>query len=392
MTEATISTITKHLLGNGNSGFKVTYEVMGSSYISFQLINTMKPDDNLTNMFNSKHENLIVIDSIKSGVGRKPQTDFYEIVIKPVLNYLNMTHKYFKTKWAHSIATFAQQLDVTQNYTIVFLSGDTSISELINNLPSVITTIEERKTIKIIPIAMGSANALANSIGFGNPVETFDSFLRGMKHTAPFPLYRVIFPNEKQIIFFIIFSMGFHANLLHLCTLDPKYSCLGVERFQLASTEILDNYNLNLTLEIKLTSKTIVSQFAYFALINTPRLEEKYIPSPQSDPFMSQLHILGYSSELSSKELKDSILKGYTLMQGDNVSGQGIVYEPVTDDFDIIIKAEVQRDPKYMLDICCDGILDNLNDMSSEVLKVIKIKFLKPNDLSFNLEIMKPEN
>ncbi|SMN22306.1 similar to Kazachstania africana KAFR_0H00200 hypothetical protein [Maudiozyma saulgeensis] len=282
MSATTKKLITKSLLEDGNSRFKVTYELTGSSYTSFQLIDEMTQDTKTFDQFSTHYENLTIIDSIMSGIGRKPQTDFYQIVIKPVLNFSNIKHEYLKTESADSIETFAKRLKTNQNYTIIFLSGDTSISELVNNLPVLIDeTTKIRKFIKIVPIAMGSANALANSIGLGNPIETFDNFLHGMKRTTAFPLYKVIFPNEKQIIFFIIFSMGFHANLLHLCTLDPKYSSLGVERFQLASTEILDNYDLNLKLEIKLAKKTIVSQFAYFALINTPNLEEKYIPSPQ---------------------------------------------------------------------------------------------------------------
>ena len=81
------------------------------------------------------HTELYVIDSVKSGTGRTPETDFYGKVIKPVFKTLNLKHTYLKTTSPTSVASFASGLDCTRSYMMLFLSGDTSISEFLNNLP-----------------------------------------------------------------------------------------------------------------------------------------------------------------------------------------------------------------------------------------------------------------
>ena len=385
--------VTRSLLDGIYPGISVKYELEGSSFKYFTLEDNSSRNDKVVQTFEQFNGNqqLIVIDSINSGRGRNPEIDFYNIVMKPILNKLEIQHSYLKTTSSDSISNFAQELNTTLNYTIIFLSGDTSISEFINNLPT--RTHSPSHNIEIVPIHMGSANALANSLELCDPIQIFDLFLQKTGQMSKFPLYKTIFPNGKETIFFIIFSMAFHANLLHLCTLDEVYSKLGVERFRLASDEILKNYNLNLNLKLSLNdgnSNTIQSNFAYFAILNTPKLEATYIPSPKSNPLRNELHILGYSSDLSEEELTADILKGYTLKKDDELNGKGITYEPITSDFDIIIESISDKDPRYMLDTCCDGILDNLNDMikDNHSKPVIKIKFLKTDDLSFNIKIL----
>lgn len=385
--------IRRSLLDGICPGISVKYELEGSSFKYFQLNDESSRNDTVVQSFKQFNDNkqIIVIDSINSGMGRNLNTDFYQIVMKPILIKLEIQHSYLRTNSSDSITNFAQNLDKTLNYTIFFLSGDTSISEFINSLPP--RTHSPLYNIEIVPIPMGSANALANSLELRDPIQIFDLFLQKSGQMSQFPLYKIIFPNGKETTFFIIFSMAFHANLLHLCTLDEVYSKLGVERFRLASDEILKNYNLNLNLKLLLKGKnstTIQSKFAYFAILNTPNLEANYIPSPKSNTLRNELHILGYSSNLSKEELTADILKGYSLEKGHDLKGKGIIYEPITSDFDIIIESISDEDPKYILDTCCDGILDNLNDIMTDTRTnpVIKIKFLKPGDLSFNIKIL----
>lgn len=386
---------TRSLLDGIYPGISAEYELEGSSFKYFKLKDNSSKNDVVIQSFkhfNNNDTQIIIIDSIKSGIGRNSENDFYQIVMKPILNKLEISHLYLKTDNSHSIADFAQKLDINSNYTISFLSGDTSISELINNLPQRIHS--PSRTIEIIPIPMGSANALANSLDLTDPIQAFDLFLQKSHQISQFPLYKIIFPNGKETIFFIIFSMAFHANLLHLCTLDEHYSKLGVERFRLASDEILKNYNLNLNLKLSLkdlsSPPTIQSNFAYFAILNTPKLEATYIPSPKSNPLNNELHILGYSSALSEEELTTDILKGYNLKKNDDLNGNGILYHAVSSDFDIIVESISNKDSRYMFDTCCDGILDNLNDMITDThtKPIIKVKFLKPDDLSFNIKIL----
>ena len=373
--------------------FSVESALAGTSYSAFRLLTDADSDGEVPRCEISidSDASLVVIDSVASGVGRTPQSDFYKLVMEPVFNRLSIAHRYYKTDSAASIAEFAKEIDPDKDYTLIFLSGDTSISELLNNIPNTSATTRQR-TLNVLTVPLGSANALANSIGCTSPVSTFRGFLNGSLKPQTLPLYEVQFPGGMRTLFFIIFSIGFHANLLHLCTNDPRYSNMGVERFRLASTEILDNYDLDIPLTVETCSGTTITSnnFAYFAIINPPNLEQTYIPSPKSDVLKRQLHILGYTSELTSEELTVDILKGYELRREDSLSGPGIVYEPIEEDFEIVLQPSSEEQPTYKSEVCCDGLLYNLRDLSElspDSKNIIRVSFLDSNDLAFDVNI-----
>lgn len=385
----------EHLIDIDLSSYDVEFVKEASQFSSYKLVSSNLDQTVSSPIITFQDSDVLIIDSVCSGKGRTKSNDFYEIVMQPILSKIKLKYQYFKTDSKDSIANFAKTLSIDKNYTILFLSGDTSISELINNLPD---TESLGNAISILPIPMGSGNAIASSLEFLSPIQTFKSFLTNDLVTKSFPLYKAIFPNREEVIFFIIFSMGFHANLLHLCTNHPKYSKLGVERFQLASKEILDHYDLNLHITVKTKLKTISFPFAYFAIINTSHLEPTYIPSPASDPLSQALHLLGYSSELSSDELVKNIMRGYNLRKNDLIAGPGIIYEQINDDFEIVVDKLSETDSPSKTEICCDGMLYNLIDMNnephppSENFDSIKIKYLSRTDLPFNLNTFTNKN
>lgn len=372
----TLSITKKYLITISNMSYYVLVTKDGSKYIKFELVQEKSSsNDDIMDLGNPFLNNLIILDSTKSGIGRNKDNDLFKIVIFPILQKLNIKYNYIRTDDSQFISNWASKFQsnpfVTMT-TVFFISGDTSISEFVNSL-SIQNNNKGQTDINILPLAMGTANALANSCGLNCPINTLNLFLTNKLSSNYLPLYRIIFPDDSSKIFFIIFSMGFHANLLHKTTLDPQYSKMGIERFQLASKDIFENYNFKIPISVQYSNENndddnsslviLNDVWSYFTLINVPHLEENYIPSPKSDPFKSELHVLGYLSKLSQNDLCNNIMKGYSNRIGSNINSSDTIYQPLNRNFFIKLST-VNKDflPKYSYEICCDGLLFNLLD------------------------------
>lgn len=382
----------KHLLSLANRRYDVAITKQGSKFTHFKLIKS-SINDSGNEELNLTYENIIILDSIHSGTGRNADNDIANNIFIPVLNVLNFNCKYYKTESPNYISDVFIK-DILSSFasgshiTILIISGDTSISELINGIAKSSTSKLEKLTLNLIPIALGTANALANSIKLACPIDTFKKFIHSKLQAVPLPLYKAVFPSDDSIIFFIIVSLGFHANLLHL-TNKPHYQSMGIERFQLAADTILHSYHLSnrVTLTTSRPKHTLISNesFAYFTLIAMPNLEMKYIPSPNSDPTKSQLHVLAYSDSLNTDTLQSRILQGYHNMTGskygDLVANQdGTVYNEINNDCEInVLDIDEVNEPDYKTEICLDGLLFNLTEfepVSPERRNTILVKFI----------------
>lgn len=314
------------LVCSHNTQFSVVVETEGSKNVSFSLLR--HPNDQFSatldpELVSRKKGDILVVDSIKSGTGRDVKNDFCTNVIQPVFTELGLDYRVVKTENENSVAELGRNFrPCGQNTTVIFLSGDTSISEFVNNL-----TQEQqgtiRPTVNLLALPLGTGNAWANSLGFRTAATALAEFLQGFLKPKNFPLYKAIFPNGYEIVFFIILSIGFHANLLHLCD-QPRFKKLGVERFRLASKEIFEDYILDYPLQV---TQRPLEHYSYFALINTPNLEQNYKPSPKSNPLTSELHLLGYSSGLPQPMLINRIMKGYSNQPETDINEEGVTYQ-----------------------------------------------------------------
>lgn len=403
-----LNTSKKYLIAISNTSYYVLVTKDGSKFIKFELIQetSTSTDDNKNSvdLNNPFLNNLYILDSVNSGIGRNKNNDLFKIVILPILQRLNIRYNYIKTKDPNFISNWTStfQLDPSATMaTFLFISGDTSISEFLNSL-SVQISKNKRVDINILPLALGTANALANSCGFNCPIDTLQLFLTNKLSSHFLPLYRIVFPDDSNKIFFIILSIGFHANLLHKTTLDPLYNQMGVERFQLASKDILENYNLKQHITVQYSddkydpsSSLLLDDFwSYFVLINVPYLEENYIPSPKSDPFKSELHVLGYLSKLSKNDLYNNIIKGYSNRVGDDIDSPNTVYKSLNKDISIkLLPIDGTCPPRYSYEICCDGLLFNLLDfkpVSNLRENIILIEFVGSNIGNYNIKSFRP--
>ncbi|KAL6950797.1 hypothetical protein ACO0QE_000078 [Hanseniaspora vineae] len=286
-------------------------------------------DDNvtfplLTNKEHLTNAHITVVDSIMAGKTREKRGDFYKDVIKPIFKSLGIENQtYFETIDKKSVEKFATnfiqktstKLQAIQRHIVIFLSGDTTISEFLNNLE--IPSQCGIQHIDILPLPLGTANAWSSIV-------------------------------------------------------NPEYSTMGLERFKLASETILKEYDLNVHLKVSTDqdSKVIDDGFAYFAFLNQSNLEPNYKPSPLSKPFEQSLNLLGYTSKLTKDKLVEAIMKGY------NPDSQAIVdYYRETDgviykkfNSNITIEIDEVFEPigeNLKSQICIDGYLFDYKDLNS---------------------------
>lgn len=386
----------KYLITIGGTTFTVAIEKEGDKYYSFELkiANDSKKAlglsenrseiDSITFHANNHQEKLLVVDSVSSGTGRNAKNDFCDIVVEPILRTLQLDYQIFKTKTSQSIASFAGELSPNTNCTIIFLSGDTTISEFLNSLKLGRHNKIGRRRCSILPLPMGTGNAFASSLGLTCPVEALGMYLAGKLEVKKFPLYRAIFSNNFSIVFFIILSLGYHANLLHLCE-NKDFKHMGAKRFAAAGEVVLEDYDLALDIGFTGCSR---NSYAYFAVVSTPNLTKSYKLSPESHCLISELHTLGFSSNLKKSELKYLIKKGYTNSSGDKIRGAGVIYKPFQREFEICLYNDENLSPETVFEVCCDGHLFNLLDFKTDKnnrKSSIKIEFLE-NYSAFDLQ------
>lgn len=397
-----VETIKKELVTIDNLGYSVLISKDGSKYVKFELVEEEGVDVALPRKVNTSDEKFIIIDSVKSGIGRNYQNDLAKNVIIPIFNKLKIEYEYIRSTHPNFIKEFGETFNEKYNsrlvseYSVCFISGDTSISEFLNELESGKKFGTTERNINILPLGMGTGNALANSLKLKCPVEALRLFLADKLSIHSLPLYKVIFPDDSSIIFFIILSMGFHANLLYKSN-DAKYQPMGVERFQLAAKEIMTDYKLNQTISvIDVQDNELKNDYSYFALINVPNLEAHYLPSTKSNIFQSELHLLGHLSSQPRDQLMEKILKGYSNKIGDEIKGGGTIYEPFEDDLTISLPIEknVSDMDRHKYEICCDGLLYNLLDFKASDnsrINVMKVKFEGALIGKNNIKVFYPE-
>ncbi|QEU58766.1 hypothetical protein KDRO_B00290 [Kluyveromyces lactis] len=347
------SNVTKQELGiyNGVS-FTIVTKLLAEGAKSYQL--DSKPLDDEKLLANKKFEysgELLIIDSVFSGSGRDKECDFATNVIAQFFEQVIVPYRLIRTTSKSSVIELASSIDSTRQYTVLFLSGDTSISEFVNNLPL------NHDCISVLPFPMGTGNAWASSLKLMDPAVIFSQFVNGKLSCNDFPLYKATFDDGYVLKFFIILSLGFHANLLHLCEED-EYQKMGIERFRVASQRILREYKLESRVSIP---NILEGSFSYFALINTTNLEPTYMPSPNSDPLKSQLHVLAYQSSLDRVEFQKRVLMGYSNTKHSNILQNGTFYKPLPFCFNVeVLDAPSQ---KSNFEVCCDGQLLNLLEL-----------------------------
>ncbi|CCH43821.1 putative lipid kinase [Wickerhamomyces ciferrii] len=376
----------------------LSYQKTEVSNINFQLVNkpngeesssTIINKDNLPEHFKNGID-IVVIDSVNSGIGRKNR-DIYQSVIKPIFDQLDIQHTYLKTTSSDSITDFAKTLDLTKEHTILLISGDTSIIELINGLPK--EQGPDKHDLNLILIPLGTGNALVSSAGVFSEVDAIKNIFSHDK--SSFPLYEAQFPQDSyapylnnrpidKVIFSIVISWGCHAQMVYRAE-APELRPLGVERFKIAAAEMFKgklDYNCDIVIleggqEKRFTESTI---HKYSSILAVPRLEKNYNVSPDSQLKKSELHVLEFG-DIPLPEFIGLLHEPYKGRA--HVDHEKTIYEAVQPGREIILRLNEEDEERSV--ICADGISVKVKNALG---KEVKIRFLSSDDLNYKLNLV----
>ena len=348
----------------------------------------------------SKYSQIYIVNSVKAG-----KTSNYELRLKneiaslyyDVMKRYNTKTNIIKTESADAI--FELGVKIKKNWKlsekkastlIIILSGDTSISELLNG-----STLDP--ILHILTVPVGTANALFLKL-FKLPKEIklgedpkqekrqimSDSFFRfvcGDLKLINVPFY--IISNKQGIELsksILLTTTGFHATLLKVAS-SPEYKKYGVERFVKASGEVINNYKLDNNVKLYNSEGKIYynGESSYFGIFSTGRLEPTYDISPKSD--LKNRAFLSIKENGDRKNFVDKIMYGYgdeKVLLENFKKDENIAYENVDlqDELYLEVTNKDPTDPKRDVSICVDGFILNNEDIkdTKSYTYTIKIK------------------
>lgn len=281
-----------------------------------------------------KHlQNIVVIDSTSSG--DKKSSQIYFAIVLPLLKAFGTLHVYVPTTSPITISEHASAFGSSS--TVVFLAGDTSIHEFVNELPQLPPTTTEDMQIAISAIPTGTGNALANSIGHHGVAHAISRLFVGS--VEPLANYEVEFPRGtvdlnlgkpiKSLQSLVVFSWAFHAALVADSD-RPEYRELGPARFHKAAQENLaksQNYQATVKFSHENTPVELSGPHSYLLFTTMTSLEKTFKISPHSNPPSdTTLRIVQFDS-ISSDQIMEIMMEVYDNCK--HVSDSRVVYKSI---------------------------------------------------------------
>lgn len=304
---------------------------------------------------------VIVLDSVFSG-NRSSGKNAYTELVMPLLNLVGVHHKYIKTTSSHSIADFGSALIANGHYTIILISGDTSISELINNVP-------DSCNIILLTLIQGTGNAFANSIDLSTVLDGIKALFCGK--VSRFPLYKAVFDppgilidaEEKPIksvnsmIFFVVGSWCLHASLVADSAREVMRQKYGMLRFRKSAEKILDEnppFPGSIYTTDGQSTKLVEKEcnLSYFLVAALPRFEPTFLISPDSDPMTKQLHLLYFKYTDSANTMK---IMNEAYDHGAHIHNPAVRYFGVSPDESVVLQLSDEVIDSRLSKICIDG-------------------------------------
>ncbi|KAI5962072.1 uncharacterized protein KGF55_003147 [Candida pseudojiufengensis] len=337
---------------------------------TFRFNVTNSPNSNEDTLIKSIPEflknNVYIIDSVNSGSGRE-DLNLYTEIIKPLFSTLEIEYNYIQTKNADTINEFASTFN-TPNSTIIFLSGDTSINEFVNNL-------KYKEHINIYPIPSGTGNSLALSLGLTSQIQAVAHLLISEK-ISPLFTYEVELPSNSYYLvqdkpkdkinqplkFLVVFSWAFHASLVA----DSDTQELrkhGLQRFQIAAKQNLEKeqkYEANL----KINDEIVEGPFAYFVLTSAEKFEPTFEISPNGNILKDELYLIAFKTGIDIMEVMMQVYD-----KGSHIKNSNVIYKKIYKDdkleLDILFSKDlIQRR------FCLDGSIIALPETENHKIKI----------------------
>lgn len=376
---------------------------------------------------------ILVFDSVHSGTGRA-RRDVYSTVLLPIFNDLNIRHRYIQSTDAGSSKRFAESVDLRVPTTVVFVSGDTTVTEFVNNLrpqtapqgphgppgaSSGARSLPRHRanSLNVAIVAMGTSNAIFNSASAGQ-LTLFDSIRRLFSHTShALPIYKASLPAESylhgdgteirdSLLFLVLISWASHADMVTLAD-SPDLRPFGVERFKMAFEKVLadearlvhngvvvvkdgsgsgsgglgsgSRLGLGLRPETQpdVLQQLTAHKLTYLTIIALPKIESNYLISPGSNVFQNELQVLSLS-QADPAAVKKFLMEPYKLRDSNHLSLPQTRYETVRPGHRIELVFRNNTRPSTNLIV--DGFKISIKNPLD---KSVAVSFTTPEELGF---------
>lgn len=332
-----------------------------------------------------------VVDSVKSGTGRSTAKDLYKQVIKPVFDLLKIKHHYVATTSALSISDLAKSFDSTFSSTVLFISGDTSVNEFVNNLPQNNNLAE----ISIFPFPLGTGNSLALSLDLTDEISALRRLIVPTSTVSPLNLYEANFPKGSYFLvqdektdeitsslkFLVVTSWAFHASLVADSD-TPELRKHGLERFKLAAYSNLSQEQ-KYEGQFSIDNELVDGPFAYWLLTSSQRFEPTFEILPKGDIFERSLFLVSFNTE----DDKDYIMgiMGEVYNKGSHIDNDKVTYKKITADLKHIVLSTKNSKDIRKRRFCLDGSIIALPDANEHE---VSFRVSGNNQFNWNLYII----
>ena len=322
---------------------------------------------------NSLSKTIHIIDSVNSGVGRSEEKNIYTHIIKPLFTSLNIKYQHFKTESADSIAEFASNFQ-DQDATVIFLSGDTSVTEFINALNPA-----GSGPISIFPIPTGTGNSFALSLGLTDPIKSIVLLLQAEK-VSPLYLFTADIPKGTRYLvqnelkeevsspthFIVVFSWAFHASLVADSD-TPELRKHGIQRFRIAAENNLSREQ-EYEADFLINDEVISGPFAYWVLTPSKKFEPTFDISPKGNIFDDNLYLIAFRTKPGDGNYIMDIMK-QVYDGGSHVDNPDVIYREITPKDRVQLKLKGSKE-LLQRRFCVDGSIIALPDAKESSITI----------------------
>ncbi|KAF7713551.1 Uncharacterized protein PECH_000571 [Penicillium ucsense] len=344
-----------------------------------------------------KHKPVHVVVSTQSGTGTAK--DVFRNGVEPFLQSLGLVYEITETQSSQTILELAQSRFLEDAcagiaQTIILLSGDGGLVDLIDVFSKCQRSIQAVPDIALIPC--GTGNAMASSIGLrSGPIDAVRTLLSGQSCSVPTIAVRfspgaqlvigegrqralisnISDPSQQTLYGAVVASWGLHAALVADSD-TTEYRKFGMERFKMAATELLHPTDGSMPHRfqgrIKLTtSRPSVSlggngdesgcqqpvtsheytlpetEHMYVLTTLVPRLEKDFVISPASKALDGRMRFLRFGP-LSGEEAMRLLMLAY--QDGAHVKDELMTYEEVER-----VRIDFDEEMERWRRVCIDG-------------------------------------
>jgi len=319
---------------------------------------------------------------ISGGSGKGQARHFFDAALACIIDAVNLKSvtKVYETSSAQSITEITRNnvLPVANeghDQVIILLSGDGGVNDVVDTL------YRSRRTEAyccpvIVPIPLGTGNALATSYGYlKGQTMGLSALLQGKR--MPLPVFkisispqasylinegqeRVPIPAQNAVIEIwgaVVCSWGLHASLV--ANSDSKhYRQFGAERFRMAATELLypsngsnpHQYKGRVQYKTNSLGEWISadrSLHSYILVTLVSQLEKGFLISPASTEPDNMLRLVEIP-DMSGDEIMSIMDAAYA--HGQHTKMNGVGYHEIT-----ALKIHFQEEDEEWRRICVDG-------------------------------------